>query len=277
MKGHGIGMATPPPALTTAVEVTPGMTVRFPKARQVDGDISQDEEFCIVEKNGKRQQLRFHDYDKVYKVPGLYEHLFYDTLKCQSPEVVCGLLADQLGKSATGPDVLRVLDVGAGNGMIGEELADLGVGHIVGVDIIPEAAEATWRDRPDVYADYHVVDLTNIPAGVDAALTGAKFNALVTVAALGFGDIPPLAFANAFNYVADHGWVAFNIRDIFVKNDAEPSGFCRLIERMSEEGVLDIRVNHKYRHRYNIRGEALHYHALVGVKKRDVPAEWADA
>ena len=40
---------------------------------------------------------------------------------------------------------LRVLDVGAGNGMVGEELDRMGAKHIVGVDIIPEAAEAAQR------------------------------------------------------------------------------------------------------------------------------------
>ena len=35
-----------------------------------------------------------------------------------------------------------------------------GVGTVVGVDILDEAANATERDRPDVYDDYVVVDLT---------------------------------------------------------------------------------------------------------------------
>ena len=60
---------------------------------------------------------------------------------------------------------LRVLDVGAGNGMVGEELDRMGARHIVGVDIIPEAKEAAERDRPGVYDDYFVVDLTDVPAG----------------------------------------------------------------------------------------------------------------
>ena len=35
----------------------------------------------------------------------------------------------------------------AGNGMVGQELRAIGAEHIVGIDIIPEAATATARDR----------------------------------------------------------------------------------------------------------------------------------
>jgi hypothetical protein len=38
---------------------------------------------------------------------------------------------------------------------------------------------------------------------------------LVTVAALGFGDIPAKAFIEAFNIIKSEAWVAFNIKDTF--------------------------------------------------------------
>ena len=39
---------------------------------------------------------------------------------------------------------LRVIDLGAGNGMMGEVLKREGVARLVGADIIPEAREAAF-------------------------------------------------------------------------------------------------------------------------------------
>ena len=161
-----------------------------------------------------RRRIRFHDYHEIFKIPGLYEQLFYEELKCDSPRTIAGLIGEQVDND-TAAD-LRVLDVGAGNGMVGEELDRMGAKHIVGVDIIEEAAEAAERDRPGIYDDYFVVDLTDIPADDQRALEEHRFNCLTTVAALGFGDIPPEAFAAAYNLVEDGGLIAFNIKERFV-------------------------------------------------------------
>jgi SAM-dependent methyltransferase len=120
----------------------------------------QDAEWCLVEAEDGWSEVRFHDYDRIYRIPGLYERLFYDILRCCSPRVVCGMLRAELDRAGVDPSTLRVLDLGAGNGIVGAELRSAGVSRIVGVDIIPEAREAALRDRPDVYEDYHVVDMT---------------------------------------------------------------------------------------------------------------------
>jgi hypothetical protein len=163
-----------------------------------------------------------------------------------------------------------VLDLGAGNGMVGEQLADLGVEAIVGVDLLPEAAAAAKRDRPGVYEAYHVLDLTELSGSRRRELRGHRLNSLVTVAALGFGDIPPLAFAEAFNLVADGGWVAFNIKEHFL-DDGDPTGFSKLIGRLLETGIIDQRAEKVYTHRLATNGDALDYVAIVGVKGSDVP------
>jgi hypothetical protein len=94
------------------------------------------------------------------------------------------------------------------------------------------------------------------------------------VAALGFGDMPALAFANAFNLLCSPAWVAFNIRDRFLDEDSqESSGFSRLIKRMVKEGALTIRAKKRYRHRFNVVGEPLYYDAIVGVKTGEVDVE----
>ncbi|EHR61783.1 class I SAM-dependent DNA methyltransferase [Saccharomonospora cyanea] len=234
--------------------------------------IDQDMEYCSVLVDGSWQKIRFHDYDRIFAIPGLYEQLFHDILDCRSPDVVGKLLKEQLQRENVSASSLRALDLGAGNGLVGAQLRTVGLGHLVGVDIIPEAREAALRDRPEVYDDYLVVDMTRLSEPDRSRLAGQKFNALSCVAALGYGDIPPEAFRTAFNFVADGGWIAFTIKDRFL-SDEDTSGFARLIERATESGLLDVRMSERYRHRLNVRGEPLHYVALVGTKQADIPAE----
>jgi predicted TPR repeat methyltransferase len=244
--------------------------IRFPGR---EAAVEQDEEWCEVALNGTVRRIRFHDYDQVYAVPGLYEQLFYDELECASPPTVCGLLHEQMRRAGEDPSDLRVFDVGAGNGMVGEELARIGAGSIVGVDIIDEAAQATERDRPGIYEDYHVLDLTAIPGDARDQLEGSGFNCLTSVAALGFGDIPPLAFAEAYNLVCDGGWVAFTIKEDFLA-DRDATGFSQLIDRMIQRGILEVRGQRRYRHRLSVAGEPLHYIAMAAIKQADVPLDW---
>ena len=114
---------------------------------------------------------------------------------------------------------MAVLDFGAGNGMIGELLDEIGFGRIVGVDLLPEARAAALRDRPGVYEDYRVLDLTAVHPVERVMLVRHEFDCLACVAALGFGDVPQLAFAEAFNLVRDPGWLVFNLRDRILDGD----------------------------------------------------------
>ncbi len=228
--------------------------------------IEQDEEWCEVETGGKRRRVRFHDYDEVYAVPGLYEHLFYERLECQSPTVVSDLLAACVSAAGEEPAGLTVLDLGAGNGMVGEALRKRGFEDVVGVDIEPAAGAATERDRPGVYSAYHVCDLLSPSEERRAALEAADFGAMTSVAALGFGDIPPEVFSAAFDLVRPGGWVAFTIKEDFLE-DAEPSGFSALLKGMLAAGTLEERGRRRYRHRLDVRGNPLHYVAIVGVKR----------
>lgn len=248
--------------------------IRFPCMSQLE----QDQEWCEVLIGEEWTKVRFHDYTDVYKVPGLYETLFYRTLMCNSPNRVTNLLGEVLIEQNQKPSELRVLDFGAGNGMEGEALQSLGTRNIVGVDIISAAKEATMRDRPWVYDNYLVCDMTDLSQEERSFLENYKFNALTVVAALGFGDIPALAFYNAYDFVEEGGFVAFNIRSEFLKESkSQKSDFSRLIQYMIKEEIVEIELYKRYQHRLNIAGEPIYYIAIIAkklkkLKKEDVKA-----
>jgi hypothetical protein len=241
--------------------------VTFPEAK--DSASSQDEECCTVEVNGVKQRIRFHDYHKIYRIPGLYEYLFCDKLGCVSPEVITGLLKDEVAESSTLLSELHVLEIGAGNGIVGELLKGQGVNSIVGIDIVPEAAEATRRDRPLVYDDYYLADLEDLSPDIKKKLSAKRFNCLITVGALGFGDIPPKAFATAFDFIVEGGWIAFNIKEDFLE-ESDTTGFSGLIRKMVEGGILEVQVQQQYRHRFSIDGRPLYYVGVIGKKKAEI-------
>jgi hypothetical protein len=238
------------------------------------GGLDQDEEWFEIELDGERRRIRLHDYAAIFSVPGLYEQLFCEELDCDSPEIVCQLLGAELIAAQIDPSTLKALDFGAGNGMVGEQLAAAGIESIVGLDLLTEARDAALRDRPGLYEDYYAGDVTELDPDDRRELEDHGCNVMTCVAALGFGDIPPLAFAEAFNLVASPGWIAFNLRDRFVDDD-DPAGFGAFIARMFDEGVLEEQARVTYTHRVSVAGEPLEYRAIVARKRSDVPLDWA--
>ncbi|MGH8234119.1 MAG: class I SAM-dependent DNA methyltransferase [Rhodanobacteraceae bacterium] len=241
--------------------------IRFPSDNLTDA--SQSEAHFLITEDGKERRIVFHDYAEIYKHPGLYEQLFYQRLKCTSPAKLTDLLRDAASKAGVDPTQMRVLDVGAGNGMVGELLVQHGAARVVGIDNIEEAERAADRDRPGAYDAYYVADLTNMSSALLAELKEWNFDAMTTVAALGFGDIPVPAFASAYNLVKADGWIAFNIKETFL-DTSDISGFSRLVKRMVHDDYLKLHRLERYRHRLSIEGHMLYYYAVVGQKRRDI-------
>ena len=244
--------------------------IRLPKTEPHSMD--QDEAFFHLEEEGKQTKIRFHDYGAIYRRRGLYEQLFYDRLKCLSPAKVKHMLQEVLAENRSEASELRVLDLGAGNGMVGEELAALGVARIVGVDVSRDASAACERDRPGIYDAYYVEDLAYVEKRTFDDLKAWQFDCLTCVAALGFGDIPPAAFGNAFNLVSDGGWIAFNVKETFLQSSDE-TGFSTLVKQLLVTDTLELHHLERYRHRISIDGRPLYYYAVVGKKERDIPKE----
>lgn len=247
--------------------------VQFPPTDAAS--LEQDEvAFQIIEKGGRKVKIRFHDYDQIYLRPGLYEQLFYDRLKCASPAKVGQLLELALETDREAVTELRVLDLGAGNGMMGEVLKNRhGVARLVGADIIPEARDAAYRDRPDVYDEFFVADFTDLRRQDREQLEDWRFNCLTSVAALGFGDIPPQAFFNAMRLLKPNGWLAFNIKETFLSR-SDQSGFSRFIRELISSEYLDIYHLERYRHRLSMEGTPLYYFALVGRMTAQIPDDF---
>jgi hypothetical protein len=237
--------------------------------------LDQDEEWVLVKTEGNEEKIRIHEYDRFYQIPGLYEEVVYKRLKCSSPRVVCELLKTELAKKGEESRNLRTLDFGAGNGIVGECLKQaVDCSALVGIDIIPEARKAAERDRPGVYDEYYVMDLCEIDKSEEAELEKWNFNALITVAALGYDDIPTRAFLNAFNLLDTGAWVAFNIRDKFL-SDSDKSGYRETLEMVLENNLTVFQKKH-YCHRFSLSGEPLHYYAIVGKKKTEAKTAAVD-
>ncbi|CAN8099831.1 unnamed protein product [Discula destructiva] len=283
------------------------LTIRFPQ--RIEEEVAQDEEWCEVIDGDIVTRLRFHDYAQIFGVPGLYNQLFgganSDT-KCISPQVLAEMLNEHLhhvekkdeesAPSRNGhPAKVRVLDFGAGNGMIGEEVRLLVSSHkdrsladstlLVGFDILPEAKLAAERDRPGVYDAYIVADITKYVNNTRTAIEQypvAEFNVLVSASALSFGDASADAFRAAISLVQIGGLVLFNLKVGLldhkladVAQDQKTSvdtrnGFSGLIQQAVDNGRMEILMRKTYRHRLSVTGKPLYYTAVVAIKRKNL-------
>ena len=252
--------------------MTTDFIIKFPKMRA--NNLDQNEEFFyLIESDGTKRKLLFHEYAELYKITGLYEQLFYERLKCNSPRKVAEALRYVISQTQENFTELRVLDLGAGNGMMGEELRKGGCARLVGADIIHEAYEATQRDRPTVYDAYHVVDFCNLTEEQRKDLESWSFDCLTCVAALGFGDIPAQAFVEAFNILRSEGWIAFNIKETFL-DKSDLTGFSVTIRELILSEYLDLYYTERYRHRLSMEGEPLYYFSIAARKNGDIPQDF---
>lgn len=233
-------------------------------------ELTLDNEFFFVKWQGKEQKIRLHEYGKIYKIKGLYEYVVSHLLKCVSPEVVADLLIENVIQHEQNPTDLKVLDFGAGAGLVAEILTNKGVKSIVGIDIIEEAALAAQRDRPGVYDEYYIKDICSLSSTVRKKLANKKFNCLICVSSLAYGHILPKAFIHAFNLISNGGWIAFNLLRKFFEQRG-PAGPFNIIHQIIESGILEIKITHPYRHRLLMDGSAIENVAIIGRKHADIP------
>ncbi|NEP00588.1 MAG: methyltransferase domain-containing protein [Symploca sp. SIO2E9] len=223
------------------------------------------EEFFWLNQNGTKRKLRLHDYVEVYKIPYLYEHLM-EELDSQSHKVLTSLLVEQFTQASGTVEDMVVLDVGAGSGLVGQTLASLGVKSIVGIDIIPEAAQAADKQYPGIYENYYVEDLANLTEITKQALNLRGCNSLICCSALSKGHVPGDAFGVVFNQIAPNGLIAFNVAQYLWKDNTK-AGFRHQHSWVENQDVFEIKQMHHYRHRFYMDGRPLEYLAIVGRKR----------
>ena len=142
--------------------------------------------------DGSLRETGMHDYAALYAVPGLYEAVYYLALEGRSPRLLAAALADAVPE-AERPQ-RRVLDVGAGTGVVGEALADAGFRRISGTDLEPASALALQRDRPEVYGAVRTLDLTALTADDRRWVEEVAPDVVTVAGAVGFGHMPVEAF-----------------------------------------------------------------------------------
>lgn len=243
-------MAEPTPEGRYAVEL-----------ESVPGRIQSEEVLTVAFEDGRTERMRLHEYDRVYAIPGLYEEVVQRRLECASPAEIADSVVDAAAVEGVAALDLRVFDLGAGNGVVGEELARRGVSTLVGLDNAPEAREAAARDRPGLYAEYLVGDLAEHPRA-PAVVDEHALNCLVAVGALGMGHITATSFDAAWRRFPAGSWLGVTVPEQLVAPGA--SDFGDYLETETAAGRLTVLSQERYRHRVLMDGSAVFYVAIVG-------------
>jgi SAM-dependent methyltransferase len=249
-------LSQPPPSLK-------GIATSFKDIRLL-GPPSVDGE-CVALSD--HEIIHLHDYARIYAVPGLYEHVVQEQLQCSSPQVAAEGFLRAVARLRLDASSITVLDVGAGTGLVGELLLRGGVGRVVGVDSLPAARMACMRDRQGVYTDYLVGDLASRDSELSAALRKHRLGGLVSAGAFGGTHAPPAALVNALAVLAPRAPVALTIDEQWM-DTSDPDGFGCEIDRLVDQGDLDVAERTRFRHRITTGGEPIFYELLTGAWKR---------
>jgi hypothetical protein len=226
-----------------------------------EGRAQTEEAFTVFYDDGREEHMRLHEYARVYAVPGLYDEVVYDQLRCTSTRTLATMLIDAAGA----PAKLRVFDLGAGNGVAGEELARAGATVALGSDNIPEARDAALRDRPGVYEEYLVGELGDLPE--PAALVGDRdLNAMVCAGALGMGHIPATAFGAIWDAFPSGALFSASVHEDLADPGTSDFGDW-LAEVTAEGGTTELVARERIFHRETMAGDPIHYVAVVARKR----------
>jgi hypothetical protein len=233
-------------------------------ADQADPEIGR-ELIRVRHDDGRVEELRLHDYDRLYALPGVYEQIVHERLGCRSPAQLAAMLGDAVDRLGWARGAMRVLDIAAGNGMSGEALAAAGLHPVIGTDIVDAAREAVRRDRPDVYDQYLTLDLLALSDAERAQLTAVGANALSCVAPVGEhgSELAPDALVAAASLLSADALVVY----MHDPNRGRASGSDPVTPQLWAAGLgpgTDAQqlARERYVHRYTVNGAPL---AMDGV------------
>ena len=240
------------------------MIVRLPIVRLL-GPPQLDGEYLALRDPGSDEEIvHLHDYERLYRVPGLYEQVVQELLACRSPEVAADALADALKALGRPPSEVVLLDLGAGTGLVGELARRIGISRIVGIDALAAARAACLRDRPGVYCDYVIGDLAAPPPELLTTLERHGPNALISAGALGGTHASSAALVNALGLLPAGGPVVLTIDERWMQNGA-PGGFRTLLASLLDSGQLRLMRRSRFRHRLSTSGTPIQYELIVAL------------
>lgn len=201
---------------------------------------------------------------RLYATPGLYEHVVQDLLRCRSPQVAAAALARALAQLQLREADVRLLDLGAGTGLVGALARAAGVGSVVGIDALGAAREACLRDRPGVYDAYLVGELARPARELRTALLALSPNALVSAGAFGGTHAPATALVNAVDLLPAGAPVVFTIDVRWMLPDA-PGGFARSLAELTGSGRLRLLERSRFDHRRSTSGAVIEYELVMAA------------
>lgn len=235
-----------------------------------------------------RKTIDMSDLAEIYRTPGLFEVLFRRVLRSPTPAMLAQLFNEETKQEGVESlEDIRMLDLGAGNGIVSQQFQELGVGYIHGIDMMHEAKMAADRDRPEVFDQYDVVPLQSAPFNAakiemppssplgDLRLEPGSYNLLTCASSMGPDDTPPQAFTAAFNLLAPEAWIAFTIRDTFL-GGRDTSGFALFIGRCQRAGIMEFKAHQRFRHMIEADGKPTYCIAFVARKVKNISLRWLD-
>lgn len=208
--------------------------------------------------------VHLHDYERIYRVPGLYEHIVQDLLGCRSPQTAVDGLARALTGLGIDPAGVVLLDVGAGTGIVGELGRDLGVPTVIGLDALGAARSACLRDRAGLYHDYLVGDLAAPTPDLLSRLRRHRPTALISAGAFGGTHAPPAALLGALALLPTGAPVVFTIDERWMQSDG-PGGFRTPFAELLASGRLRLLELSRFQHRVSTAGDPIYYELVVAA------------
>jgi hypothetical protein len=237
-----------------------------PMVARLIGPPQADGEYVALRTDGSGEEIvHLHDYERIYRVPGLYEHIVQDLLECRSPQTAIDGLARALAESGIDPAEIVLLDLGAGTGIVGELAGGLGVRTLIGVDALDAARTACLRDRAGVYHDYLVGELASPSVGLLARLRDHRPTALISAGAFGGTHAPPAALLSALALLPTDAPVVFTIDERWMQSDG-PGGFRTQVAQLLSSGQLRLLERSRFQHRLSTAGDPIHYELVVAAK-----------
>jgi trans-aconitate methyltransferase len=227
---------------------------------ETPGRGQEQESFVLTHDDGSSERIVLHDYSKVYAVPGLYEEVVQHQLGCASPQTLARTLADAVAAAGESMAALRVLDIGAGNGVVGEELHARGAQVVAGTDGVVAARDAARRDRPELYEAYAIAGVDEITP--EQLVVDHGLNALTTAGAIGLGHVEVSDVARWWATFPPGSWFAATAPPDVV----DPAGEDLLGVLIAAEPTTQIVRQETFPHRRRMSGETITYTVVVARK-----------